>query len=192
VTPHVEALLTTYTLKGWCVEMVWDNNTLDISGIVDADHCDYCGTKIRYAFQLRHPQATPTESLVVGCECVRSFTDATNPTEAVAFLRSKWRQRRHYFWKKFRGGVVVVGAKDGEWWAARGAQLVEGGWTFYQRRFASAREAQHYVTQLVITGKPERVSQPKRQSMGIEAFTRAFRRQRGNTVPELEGTARER
>jgi hypothetical protein len=156
MTPQVQALLERCTCKGWKVKRIIDNHyVLDQMGFQRFAHCHKCGVRIRWAFDCIHPKA-PTESLYVGCECVRSFVDELNAKESVAFLRRKWRQKNTYFWKRFRDGVVITGTRDdGSWWAATAPRLTghQRHWTFSPRHFDSDEAAQDYVQSCVLTGK---------------------------------------
>ena len=152
MTPEARELISRRSLKGWKLLRVLTNART---------HCDYCGARIVYAFECSQDEPSmraylPDDVIYVGSECVRSFIDGFNGKESVAFLKSKWRQRRSYFWKRFRDQVVIVGRnKSGSWWVATGASVVHSHtWRFSQRRFDSARAAQAYVSSYVITGVP--------------------------------------
>jgi hypothetical protein len=98
------------------------------------EQCEYCETGIVWKYVIRFQGRLPGDkqpvvvvgndriqpAIIVGSECVKSFVDGGDPAAALAFLKGKWRQRRHYFCKRAHGFTFVIGqnATTGKWWKA--------------------------------------------------------------------------
>lgn len=126
VNQLAEQALTPISLKGWEVESIEDG----------ADHCNYCGTAIRWLFVLRHHHEG---RLIVGSECVKSFTDLGDPDAALAMMKGGWTQRRHYFYKRTGGLTYIIGPRKPDengrkrrgWWTAV-APSISAEWLFLE------------------------------------------------------------
>jgi hypothetical protein len=131
-------------MKGWTLVKVDDGSAW----------CEYCNTRIRWEYHLRH--ADVTKQLVVGNECVKSFMDEGDAAAALKFFRQDWAQRRGYFYKPAHERTFIVGKnKWDKWWVAYApsVQAHISRWTFSKTKYGTSEAARISVMQLVCLGR---------------------------------------
>jgi hypothetical protein len=139
-----------FPMKGWKLDTINDTTC----NKPKKGCCDYCHAHLRSEYCLTHPDST--FYLVVGSECVNSFSDSDDIAVARKFFNAEWSQRRGYYWKQAHGRVWIVKRNQFDKWSVAYTPSVRASlhrWVWSRVSYRTSDDAFRAVLGIVCKGR---------------------------------------